>query len=76
MPEYLDRPKHPLNPTVADMADRKGTLKSCGHAPDYRCCCMAHEDADQDQTDCVDELTMNPGYRLCRAYSRELHGDD
>ena len=74
MPEYLDRPKHPLKPDAAEMADKKGPLKSCSHAPDYRCCCRAHQDSEQDCTDCYDELTMSPGYRLARAYSYELHG--
>ena len=74
MPEYLHRPKHPLPPDQAEMADRRGTLKRCGHAPDYRCCCRAHEDDEPDTTDVYHELTMNDGYRLCRAYSHELHG--
>ena len=74
MPEYLDRPKHPLAPNAADIVDRKGTLKTCGHAPDYRCCCQAHDTAEQDCPDCYTELTMNIGYRLMRAYSDELAG--
>jgi len=79
MAEYLDRRdprgQKPLPPQSCSIADDKGCLKSCGHAPDYRCACRAHEDAEQ-HPDLVDELTMNPGYRLARAYGYELHGGD
>lgn len=74
MPEYLEPPKHPLPPAAAAQADRKGPLKRCGHAPDYRCCCQAHQDSEQDCQDCYDEMTMPIGYKLGRAYSAELHG--
>ena len=74
MPEYLQYPDHPLPPDAAEMADKKSVLKSCGHAPDYRCCCHAHDTAEQDSPDCYTELTMNIGYRLARAYSYELDG--
>ena len=57
MPEYLEPPKHPLSPAAAAQADRKGPLKRCGHAPDYRCACAAHEDPEQ-HPDLVDELTI------------------
>ena len=75
MAEYLEPLKHPLSPAAAEQADRKGPLKRCGHAPDYRCACAAHEEPET-HPDLVDELTMNPGYRLARAYSYELHGGD
>ena len=75
MAEYLDPPKHPLPTHAHEAADRRGTLKRCGHAPDYRCTCAAHEEPEK-HPDLVDELTMNPGYRLARAYSHELHGGD
>ncbi|GEM_PF-4085855 len=74
MPEYLGRPKHPLTPDAAEMVDKKAPLKSCGHAPDYRCCCYAHQDAEQDSQDCYDEMRMPIGYKLGRAYSVELYG--
>jgi len=87
MPEY--RPLHPrtrraakpkcrptylLRPDAAEMAETKGCLKSCGHAPGYRCCCRAHQDSEQDCQDCYDEMTMPIGYKLARAYSQELTG--
>lgn len=50
--------------------------KPCGHDVGYRCCCHAHQQEEQGRADLVDELTMHPGYRLARAHSRELHGDD
>lgn len=72
MAEYLERPKRPLKPDAAEMADKRGCLKKCGHAPDYRCCCQAHEDSEQ-TPDAYTELTMNDGYRLARAYGDELN---
>lgn len=67
MAEYLD-------PDAARMADEKGSLKSCGHAPGFRCCCRAHQDSEQDSQDCYDEMRMPIGYKLGRAYSAELNG--
>lgn len=37
-----------------------------------RCACAVHEEPEQ-HPDLVDELTMNPGYRLARAYSMDKH---
>lgn len=76
MPEY--HYEKPFRPSLPMTRLRK---KSCQHLADYRCCChahegAAHEDSDQDRVDLVTELTMPLGYRLARAYSRELYGDD
>ena len=66
MPEYLCRPTYLLRPDAAEIVETKGCLKSCGHAPGYRCCCRAHQDSEQDCQDCYDEMTMAVGYKLAR----------